>query len=166
MNGARASSLSRREPFLCADAALRAQLVPDNAARARRLTHFGAEARLDIEGFTLVTDAPVMLDRNALRQCLHCGLQVPAERTQCPNCREALPLAPAADSSQRPRRTEIRRGLLYMLLAGVIHYYAGGYSKMDLPFPIHPVVTVYLSPMLFLSGVGLIIYGLFTWRKE
>ena len=110
--------------------------------------------------------APVMVDRNSLRQCLHCGRQVPAERTQCPNCREALPLAPAADSSQRPRRTEIRRGLLYMLLAGVIHYYAGGYSKMDLPFPIHPVVTVYLSPMLFLSGLGLIIYGLFTWRKE
>ena len=76
--------------------------------------------------------------------------------------------AGGARGEQQPqvgKSREIRRGLLYMLLAGVIHYFAGGYSAMDLPFPINPVVTVYLSPMLFLSGLGLIVYGLFTWRK-
>lgn len=142
------------------------QLVPDNAAPPQRLTLHGAKATLESEVFELLADASVKLDRNSLRQCLHCGRLVPSERTQCPNCREALPLVPAAERTQPTNRKEIRRGLLYMLLAGVIHYYAGGYSKMDLPFPIHPVVTVYLSPMLFLSGLGLIIYGLFTWKKE
>ena len=53
-----------------------------------------------------------------------------------------------------------------MLLAGVIHYFAGGYSAMNLPFPINPVVTVFLSPMLFLSGLGLIVYGFLTWKKS
>jgi hypothetical protein len=111
---------------------------------------------------------PVGIERAALRQCVHCGRQVPSDSTQCPNCREALPAVPVP-ASARPepqKHTEIRRGLLSMLGAGVVHYFAGGYSAMDLPFPIHPVVTVYLSPMLFLSGLGLIVYGFFTWKKE
>ena len=111
------------------------------------------------------TGTSVGLERAALRQCMHCGRQVPSDRVQCPNCREALPEVHAAEQPQVGKSREIRRGLLYMLLAGVIHYFAGGYSAMDLPFPINPVVTVYLSPMLFLSGLGLIVYGLFTWRK-
>jgi len=112
------------------------------------------------------TGTSVGLERAALRQCVHCGRQVPSDRAQCPNCREALPEIRAAQQQpQGEKRSEIRRGLLYMLLAGVIHYFAGGYSAMNLPFPINPVVTVYLSPMLFLSGLGLIVYGLFTWKK-
>jgi hypothetical protein len=63
------------------------------------------------------------------------------------------------------KHSEIRRGLLYMLLAGVVHYFAGGYSAMNLPFPINPVVTVYLSPLLFVSGLGLIVYGFLTWKR-
>jgi len=39
--------------------------------------------------------------------------------------------------SSRPRSTagrlQIRRGLLYMLLAGVIQYFAGGYSSFTVP---------------------------------
>ncbi len=62
-------------------------------------------------------------------------------------------------------RGQIRRGLLCMLLAGIIHYFAGGYSRMELPFPIQPVVTVYLSPLLFLSGLGLSLHGLYLRRK-
>lgn len=52
-----------------------------------------------------------------------------------------------------------------MLLAAVIHYFAGGYSAMNLPFPITPVVTVYLSPLLFLSGLALTLYGLYLRSK-
>ncbi len=66
---------------------------------------------------------------------------------------------------RRPRtdgRREVRRGLLYMLLAAVIHYFVGGYSAMNPPFPINPVVTVYLSPLLFLSGLGLTVYGFYS----
>jgi hypothetical protein len=52
-----------------------------------------------------------------------------------------------------------------MLLAAVIHYFAGGYSAMELPFPIQRVVTFYLSPLLFLSGLGLVLYGFHLRRK-
>jgi len=44
-------------------------------------------------------------------------------------------------------------------LAAVIYYFAAGYSAMNLPFPISSIVTVYLSPLLFVSGLGLTIYG-------
>jgi hypothetical protein len=68
-----------------------------------------------------------------------------------------------------PRRSDgrgkIRQGLLYMLLAAVIHYFAGGYSAMELPLPIEQVVTFYLSPLLFLSGLGLVLYGFYLRRK-
>jgi hypothetical protein len=46
-----------------------------------------------------------------------------------------------------------------MLLALVIHYAAQQASTMNLPFSIHPAVTSYLSPMLFLGGLGLALYG-------
>ena len=60
------------------------------------------------------------------------------------------------------QRGNIRRGLLYMLLAAVIHYFAGGYSALNLPFPIVSVVTSYLSPIVFLGGLGLTLYGLYS----
>jgi hypothetical protein len=53
----------------------------------------------------------------------------------------------------------LRRGLLYMFLAGVIHYFAGGYSSMRLPVEIPPMVTQYLTPALFLLGLGFCLYG-------
>jgi hypothetical protein len=43
-----------------------------------------------------------------------------------------------------------------MFLAAVIYYFAGGHSLMSLPFPIDPIVTVYISPLLFLNGLGLV----------
>lgn len=52
-----------------------------------------------------------------------------------------------------------------MLLAAVIHYFAGGYSAMNLPFPISPAVTAYLSPLLFLSGLGLVGYGFYLHSR-
>ena len=81
---------------------------------------------------------------------------------ECPHCHETIPElradAPAPRRSDDGRR-KIRRGLLCMLLAAVIHYFAGGYSGMELPFPVQPVVTVYLAPLLFLAGLGLSLYG-------
>lgn len=53
-----------------------------------------------------------------------------------------------------------------MLLAAVVHYFAGGYSTMKLPYPIAPIVTVYLSPLLFLSGLGLVFLGIFLRRSD
>jgi hypothetical protein len=103
-----------------------------------------------------------------LRQCPFCGKTISRTFTQCPACRETLPdvqqpnAAPVESKRGRDRR--VRRGLLYMLLAAVIHYFSGGYSAMSLPYPIAPVVTVYLSPLLFLSGLGLVIYGFLSKR--
>jgi len=60
---------------------------------------------------------------------------------------------------------KIRRGLLYMLLAGVVQYYAGGYSGFTLPVEIDPVVFQYLVPGLFLLGLGLVVYGFYLKMK-
>ena len=54
----------------------------------------------------------------------------------------------------------MRRGFLYALLAGIIYYFAGGYSGMNLPVPIPPAVSQILVPLLFVAGVGLMLYGL------
>ncbi len=67
-------------------------------------------------------------------------------------------------SASRPGkdgRKEVRRGLIYMLLGAVIHYFAGGYSAIPLPYPLSPLVTTYLSPAVFLGGLGLCLYGVF-----
>jgi hypothetical protein len=53
-----------------------------------------------------------------------------------------------------------------MLLAGVIQYFAGGYSSFTVPVGVPPVVTTYLAPAVFLSGLGLLIYGLYLRAKS
>jgi hypothetical protein len=106
----------------------------------------------------------------ANRQCPHCGKVVFDRMTQCPYCREALGAVPQihGDSVRGVRgiegRGKIRQGLLCILLAAVIHYFAGGYSAMQLPYPIDPLVTVYFSPLLLLSGLGLSSFGFYLWR--
>ncbi|HWZ98143.1 MAG TPA: hypothetical protein VN025_10320 [Candidatus Dormibacteraeota bacterium] len=59
----------------------------------------------------------------------------------------------------------MRRGLLYTLMAGVIYYFAGGYSGMNLPVPIPPAVNQFLVPLLFAAGLGLVLYGLFLYMR-
>lgn len=63
---------------------------------------------------------------------------------------------------------EIRRGLLCVLLATLIGYFAGGFSPspMSLPITILPIVTRYLSPLLFLSGAGLVLHGFYLNHKS
>jgi hypothetical protein len=86
---------------------------------------------------------------------------------QCAYCRETLPSTRCkrTESPTRSGGTQIRRGLLYMLLAAVIGYFAGGFSSLKLPISVLPVVTRYLSPLLFLSGLGLAIYGYYLQHK-
>jgi len=103
----------------------------------------------------------------ATRPCVFCGKSMLAHLTRCPHCREDVPKVHL--SSSRPRTgggLEIRRGLLYMLLAGVIQYFAGGYSPFTLPITVSPIVTTYLAPAVFISGLGLLIYGFYLRGKS
>jgi hypothetical protein len=101
----------------------------------------------------------------ANRQCPFCGMLVSDYLTQCPFCREALAQVRLTHRTPAGGHGEIRQGLLYMFLAAVIHYFAGGYSAMSLPVPINSAVTEYLSPFLFLCGLGLSLHGLYLQRK-
>jgi hypothetical protein len=106
-------------------------------------------------------EAPVHVQ--TARQCPYCGKLVAKNLPHCPHCRETLPeIRIKQDAPPAEKRGQIRRGLLCMLLALVIHYFASGYSAMDLPFPINPLITVYLTPLLFLSGLGLTLYGFYV----
>jgi hypothetical protein len=60
---------------------------------------------------------------------------------------------PAAGSA------ELRRGLLYMLLGATVYYFASPGSPLPIPFPVPSVVTTYLLPLLFLSGLGFTFFG-------
>ncbi len=101
------------------------------------------------------------VQRVATKQCVYCGKPVNVHATQCPFCREAIPEVHLAPHLGRDGRKEIRRGLLYMLMAAVIHFFVGGYSAMNVNFTVSPLVTTYLSPLLFLGGFGLMAYGVF-----
>jgi hypothetical protein len=104
------------------------------------------------------------------QRCAYCGKQMAAHLTQCPFCREAVPQVQVSRRSGSNGRSQIRRGLLYMLLGAVLHYFAGGYGApvflIPLPTPVLPLVTHYLTPLLFLGGLGLTIYGLFLKVKS
>jgi hypothetical protein len=97
----------------------------------------------------------------AARACAFCGKPVPLRMNRCPYCREEVTEVRLAARSGKNGRREVRRGLMYMLLAAVIHYFAGGYSAFNLPYPLNPLVTTYLSPVVFLGGLGMCLYGLF-----
>jgi hypothetical protein len=100
------------------------------------------------------------------RQCPYCGRGVSDTRTECPHCHAAIPQIEVTQRRDTHSDREIRHGLLYVLLAAVIHYFAAGYSPLEVPFPIQPIVTVYLSPLLFLGGLGLALHGYFLNHKS
>jgi len=98
----------------------------------------------------------------AARQCVYCGKAIAQHHSQCPHCREAVPkvrLAPAA--APAAKRNQMRRGILYMLLALVIHYVALRSDSLNLSFSVNPTVG-YLATMMFLAGLALTLYGLLT----
>ncbi len=95
-----------------------------------------------------------------IRQCPYCGKPAPISSAECPYCHETFSSITTV-SWRAPKRGNIRQGLLYMLLAGVIHYFAGPDSGMDLPFSISPMVTRYLTPLLFLCGLGLVFHAFY-----
>jgi len=88
-----------------------------------------------------------------------CGKPISVQARQCPFCREAIPQMATIRRGGTDGRREMRRGLLYMLLAGVIYYFGGGYSPMTVPVNVSSAVTTYLVPLLFLGGLGLTLYG-------
>jgi hypothetical protein len=97
-----------------------------------------------------------------VRHCPHCGKWVADTAEQCPTCREILPVfvRPGAAALSDGTR-EIRRGLLYMLLAAVFYYFAGGHNPLRFLFEIPPVVTSYLAPSVFVFGICLAAYGFY-----
>src|SRR2546421_8594730 len=78
------------------------------------------------------------------RRCVFCGKYMAAHLTQCPFCREAVPQVQLSRRAGPNGREQIRRGLLYILLGGVIHYFAGGGGEAPqrpLPTPGPPPPT-------------------------
>jgi hypothetical protein len=103
------------------------------------------------------------------QRCVFCGKNMAAHLRQCPFCREAVPQVQMSQRRGPDGRHQMRRGLLYMLLAGVIHYFAAGYAspfQIPLPAPVLPVLTQYLTPLLFLGGFGMTLYGLYLRMKS
>lgn len=102
-----------------------------------------------------------------MRQCAFCGKRIAAHLNQCPFCREMVPQVRLSRSSSGAGSLQVRRGLLYMLLAGVIYYFAAGYAKpLELPVTVQPAVINYLAPLLFLGGLGLTLYGVILKAKS
>jgi len=93
------------------------------------------------------------------RQCAYCGKPVAHHLVRCPHCREGVSEVRVKPATPAAKKGQLSRGVLYMALALAIHYAAERASSMNLPFSIHPAVTSYLSPMLFLGGLGLALYG-------
>jgi hypothetical protein len=102
----------------------------------------------------------------APRRCAYCGKPMSPRLNRCPYCREEVSEVRLSAPSGKNGRREVRRGLLYMLLGAVIHYFAGGYSAINLPYPLNPVVTVYLSPVVFLGGLGMCVYGVYLRMRS
>lgn len=101
------------------------------------------------------------------RQCAYCGKRIGVHLNQCPYCREMVPEVRLSRSSSQSGRQHMRRGMLYMLLGGVIYYFSAGYAKpLELPVAVQPAVTNYLVPFLILGGLGMTLYGLILRAKS
>ena len=93
---------------------------------------------------------------------------MPAHLNRCPACREEVPEVrlSAHPIKSTAGRNQMRRGFLYMLLAGVIQFFAAGYSGMTLPISVPPAVSQYLAPVVFMAGLGLLLYGIVRRLKH
>ena len=99
----------------------------------------------------------------ALRECPYCGKLVYDQLTQCSHCREALPekRLPTTARVSSAGSHRIRRGLLFMLIAAAVSYFARGMSPWTIPVPVPSLVTDLLLPLLFFGGLGLTLYGIY-----
>ena len=101
------------------------------------------------------------------RLCPYCGKPVSARLNRCPFCREEIQdVHFVARGYRAEARQKMRRGLLYILLAAMVHYFAAGYSTFALPVVIPAIVTIYLTPLLFLAGIAYELYGTFLYLKS
>jgi hypothetical protein len=101
------------------------------------------------------------------KSCPFCGKPVSVRLERCPFCREAIPTVQVgARGSSGDGSANIRRGLLWALLAGVIYYFAGGHSGFKLPLEVPGFVNMYLTPILFLGGAAMTLYGLFQKMRS
>jgi hypothetical protein len=101
------------------------------------------------------------------RCCPFCGVPVAVSLNRCPFCREEIKdVHSAGPAYAKEARAKMRRGLLYILLAGIIHYFAAGYSGFHLPIAVPALVTAYLTPLLFLAGVGFELYGAYLYVRS
>jgi len=100
------------------------------------------------------------------RQCPYCGRAVLNTRTECPHCHATIPRIELTEHRDVHSDSEVRKGLLYVLLAAVVHYFAAGYSSFQVPYPVQPLLTICLTPLLFLGGLGLALHGYFLNRKS
>jgi hypothetical protein len=95
-------------------------------------------------------------------QCAYCGTFVSAGETRCPQCREAIPekieLHPVDAGLAW---SQIRRGVLYMVLASVLMHFASPQRSLPLPVELHipEAVTEYALPAFFLLGLGYTLLG-------
>src|SRR5262245_34398933 len=100
------------------------------------------------------------------RSCPFCGKQIATNLRSCPFCREDIPQSVALKTTHSADgRRYMRRGFLYALMAGVIYFFAGGYSGMTLPIPIPSAVNQIFTPLLGIAGLGLILYGLVLYIR-
>jgi len=103
------------------------------------------------------------------RECPYCGKRVDDRLSSCIYCRETFPESrrPLSDQTQpdpdaaRQGTRRIRYGLLFMLLAALIGYFASGASPMKVPVFVPPAVMKYFVPLLFMSGLALGLYGFY-----
>lgn len=103
----------------------------------------------------------------ALRECPYCGKLVYDQLSQCSYCRETLPEMRVSKAAGAPQGGErIRRGLLFMLMAAVIGYFVSSSSGWTLPVPVPQLVGHYLLPLLFLSGLGMSLHGLYLRHRS
>ena len=136
------------------------------SSSAHLLTFEHAESSLSVKAFEspMSTSAKRVVET---RRCAYCGKQIAVHLTQCPYCREAVPQVQLSRRMGPNGRVQMRRGLLYMLLAAIIYFFAAGYAApLWLPVQVLPVVTNILVPLLFFGGLGLSIYGLILRAKS
>ncbi|HXY00890.1 MAG TPA: hypothetical protein VEI54_08205 [Candidatus Limnocylindrales bacterium] len=101
------------------------------------------------------------------RLCPYCGKPVAVRLNRCPACREEIQdVRPAGRAFGKEGREKMRRGLLYILLAAIIHYFAAGYSGIPLPVAVPAFVTTVLTPLLFLGGVVYELYGVYLYMRS